>query len=284
MADVLSPSALPLRSPAPVTPRIDAGAVTALLLVGGCLNGLAFRIIAAWKTDGAEAALGLFDVSPIEILVMVIAGRLMLAGGDRLSPATTRGAALLFALPVLWPSSSAAWICVGLYAAFIAASSSAAARFAALLFAGLAAHALWSSLGEPIAGNIILPLDAAAVGGVLSLVRSGVAQLGNVVGDMDGHRIVVLVGCSSVHALPLALLGWAALSLEGRASLPAGAWREAALLAAFLVVFNLGRLAIMAWSAEAYTLAHGLWGGLAFDTVSTLAILAAAAATRCRHA
>ena len=40
----------------------------------------------------------------------------------------------------------------------------------------------------------------------------------------------------------------------------------------------------MAWSAEAYALAHGPWGGLAYDTVSTLAILAAAALTRYRHA
>ncbi len=284
MADALSPSAFPLRSPARDTPRMAAGAVAALLLTGGCLNGLAFRVIAAWKTDGAEAALGLFGVSPIEVLVMAIAGRLMLGGGDRLSPATTRAAALLFALPVMWPSSSAAWVSVGLYAVFIAATSSGGARSAALLFAGLAAHALWASLGEPIAGKIILPLDAAAVGSVLSLVRSGVVQLGNVVGDMDGHRIVVLVGCSSVHALPLALLGWAALGLEGHASLPAGAWREAALLAAFLIALNLARLVIMAWSAEAYALAHGPWGGLAYDTVSTLAILAAAALTRYRHA
>ena len=261
-----------------------AGAVAALLLTGGCLNGLAFRVVTAWKTDGAEAALGLFGVSPIEILVMAIATRLMLAGGDRLSPATTRTAALLFALPVLWPSSSAAWVSVGLYAVFIAASASGRARSAALLFAGLAVQALWASLGEPIAGKIVLPLDAAIVAGALSLVRSGVVQLGNVVGDVDGHRIVVLVGCSSVHALPLALLGWAALCLEGHAALPAGAWRAASLLAVGLIALNLGRLVIMAWSADAYALAHGPWGGLAYDTASILAILTAAAATRRRHA
>lgn len=263
------------RSLAPAAPHVAAAAITAALFVGGCLNGLLARAIESWKDKGHAAAFSLFGVSPFEIIVIVVAARLLIRVDARSLPPATLALAAPFAALVLWPSSTLSWIAVILFGTAVALLGTREVRASALLFAGLGLCAIWSSAGEALFSSYLLPLDARAVSHLLSLLRPDAIQLGNIVGN-GSHRIVVLAGCSSLHAVPLAVLGWAALRLTcGRTlTIADGAW--AAGLAIGLIALNIARLAAMAWSAPLYDAIHGDLGSMLFDGLVTAAIAAAA--------
>jgi hypothetical protein len=263
---------------------VPAARVVAALLVMGSLNGFAFRVIAAWRGQGIGSAVELFGTSPFEIVVAGIAARMLLHGDGDVSRAALGVPAYLFCLVILWPSSSAAWIAVALYGATIAFGASGAARNGALLFSALAVCALWAAIGEPIAGTIILTGDAAAVAWVMSWFRDAIVHTGNIVGDPNGHRIIVLTACSSFHVMPLALLSWAALYLDSAPVRFFAAWPEALGLAVILVALNLARLTLMAWSPSIYANVHGLTGAIAFDLLATLAVVGCAGLAIKRHA
>ncbi|MCW5732708.1 MAG: hypothetical protein KIS73_01195 [Enhydrobacter sp.] len=263
------------------TPR-TATAATSLLLTGGCINGWMFRIIEAWKADGVAATAGLFAISPFELIVMAVALRLLWNAQSNPDATSLTMPALAFAGLVLWPSSLAAWVAIVLFGFWLALKYKGSVRAAALLFAGLGACALWSTMVEPLVSNVLLPLDASAAASLLGWVRADVIRTGNIV-SVDGHSIVVLAGCSSFHALPLALLSWLALRLAWDRPVDARSGWIAVSLALALVAGNVVRLAVMGWSPSAYAAAHGAMGGMLFDGLTTVAVLAAAILPVPRH-
>lgn len=267
-------------------PRVDPmpgqAAAVAILLAGGIANGLAARVIEAWKAHGAMAAASLFGISPFEIVVVVVALSLLLRAGDKIAVAGLPWLALPYVALILYPSSLVSWAGLVLLAAAGCALGTPAVRTPLCLAAGLGCCVFWSIVGEPLASSTVLALDAHMVMRMLSVLRDDIFQAGNVVGNAE-HRIVVLTGCSSLHVVPLAVLGWFALRLANGRAPKRGDILRAGLLAAAIVVLNLVRLCGMAWSATLYGALHGDIGGMAFDGLLTIVIVAAALVGRRRE-
>nr|WP_294511530.1 hypothetical protein [uncultured Rhodopila sp.] len=237
--------------------------VTALLLIGGWLHGIAAGL--AWSLrDSADSDLAqAFGVSPMELMIAGIAAIGLYRGG-----ATERLGlpALGFVLLLLVPSSLAAHGSLVLFALWVAAGTGGQMRSSALLFAGLGAYGLWGVLDEQIAGDWPLRADAILTQNLLHAVLPGIERVGNVLGVPGGHRIVILAGCSTAYGLPLVLLALAALSLrDGR--LPPRFGRAALGLAVLYTAANLLRLCFLAVSAEFYRIGHGPYGEMVFDAL-----------------
>ena len=259
------------------------GRVASLLLAGGTINGLVYRIVEEWKGGGSEGFLEFFDVSPFELLVAGVGIRLLWDAGPLLGKAGGAAAAL-YMLLMLWPSSLVAWLLVTAFAAGMAYGFRGPARTGAILFAALGVWEVWTAVLEPIAARSLLPLDAGVVAALLSLLRDSVIQNGNVVGAAAGHRIVIIAGCSTAHILPLATLGAAALVLIRGERMGFAAIAGIAGLAVALAAMNLFRLTLMAWSADVYHVVHSPTGAMVFDTLTCLLIVSAALAIPTRRA
>ncbi len=257
--------------------RFLDGRLAALLLAGGTLNGLTFRIVEVFKNDGVNAGFDFFGVSPFEILIAGVAARLLWTAGP-ISSRIGAAAVVAYMLLMLWPSSLVAWMLVTGLALALTPGARGPARSGAALFAALGALEVWSASIEPMASRSLLVLDARVVASVLSWVRDGIIHIGNVVGAVDGHRIVVLVGCSTAHFLPLALLGAAALLLARDGRLSVWGYLGLAGLAVVLIATNIIRLSLMAWSEAFYHFVHGPTGSLVFDTFTCVLIVAVALA------
>jgi hypothetical protein len=236
--------------------------VTGLLLIGGWLHGVAAGMAWSWR-DGADSDLAqAFGVSPMELMIAAIAGLGLYRGAaERLGLP-----ALVFVLLLLVPSSLAAHGALILFGLWVAAGTTGPTRSSALLFAGLGACGLWGALGPQIAGDWPLRADAILTRGLLQFIVPGIERTGNVLGVPGGHRIVILVGCSTASGLPLVLLGLAALSLrDGR--LPRHFGPAALGLAALYTTANLLRLTFLGVSADFYRLGHGPYGEMLFDAL-----------------
>ena len=252
------------------------GRIASLLLAAEAANGLVFRVVEAWKEQGADAAFGFFGVSPIELVVIGVAAKLLFEAGNLGGGASANVAAALFALGVVWPSSLLAWPLTASFALFAALGTRGPARAGALVFAALAVWEIWSTVVEPTVSKWLLPLDAGAVARLLSFFRDGVVQYGNVVGQGAGHQIVILVGCSTAHLVPLAVLGATALMLVRLDRLTGASVARIVGLALALGIANLARLTLMAVSSDAYLVIHNGAGPMAFDALNTMLIVAAA--------
>ena len=253
------------------------GRVASLLLAGGMLNGLAYRLVEEWRADGLDAPSEFFSVSPFELLVAGVGIRLLWAAGPFVGK-VGGAATALYMLLMLWPSSLIAWLLVTALATGMAFRLRGPARSGAVLFAALGAWEVWSAVLEPMAAGSILSLDAGIVAALLSAVRENVFRIGNVVGAADGHRIVVIVGCSTAHILPLAVLGASGLVLIRGERLGLAAIAGLAGLAVALAAMNLCRLTLMAWSADLYHIVHSSTGAMVFDALTSHAVVAAALA------
>lgn len=252
------------------------GGPLAVLLLGGCLNGLVARAADAWHVEGASTAISqLFGISPFELIVIAIAVEALVRGQG-----ATRAAlgipAVAFALLATVPSGLLSWLATTLYAAYAAWRCTGEARRGALLVAGLGACAAWWGFGDRLVGDVLLKADAVATTAVLSLGVEGVQRVGNLITMPWGHSVVILITCSTGYGLPLSMLSMAALASRNEAPAKRIAVAAAGLAVAYFLA-NLVRLCLLAWSPEFYHVGHGPIGMGAFDAVATVLTLAAAA-------
>ena len=259
--------------------RLDFAAVAAVLLAGGCLNGLASQIIGASRQGFATAAAGAFGVSPMLALVIAISCLTLWNGRVRLP--WLAPAACLYGLLMLWPSSLAAWGLVGAFATYVGVFARRDERTASVLLIGVSAASIWHVLVEPLAAGMVLPAEARMTAWLLSFIGQDAASLSNVVSTQAGHRIVILMACSIFSLLPTALLGWRALVLVSGAGGPESPWLTGGLLTLAVISAGLLRLVLMGWSQDSYAIAHGAAGKAIFDAlVVSLVGIAALAARR----
>jgi hypothetical protein len=251
--------------------------LTALLLLGGWLHCVAAQIAWTWHTDTDTDLTQMLGISPMELMIAGIAGFALYRGArtERLGLP-----ALGFVLLLLVPSSLASHATLTLFALWVASGTKGQARTGALLFAGLGLCGLWSVLDEQLTGDWPLRADAVITKMLLQPWIPGIERLGNVVGVPNGHRIVILVGCSTAYGLPLVLLGLTALSLrDGR--LPRHFGYAAAGMVALYVVINELRLAMLGISGDLYHLGHGPYGEMVFDgLIITMPLVIAARLNR----
>jgi hypothetical protein len=207
------------------------------------------------------------DISPLMLLIGV-ASLLALRGRGRLIGATP-AASWLCVLALLVPSSLLAWAASGLYAGWVAGAARGGARICLLLLVGVAAAALWQALAARALGLWFMLPDAVVAEQLLRLLRGGVERSGNVLAVPGGHEIVVLVGCATLQALPLVVLGAMAAPylVSGLRPPPRALLARAGLALAVYVPLNLTRLLLLGWSGPVYELVHGPLGQNIFDAV-----------------
>lgn len=249
-----------------------AHALAVALLVGGCLNGFAARVIEAWPAGGVPS-LPWFGLSPIELFAAFAAAHAVWSEPDATWPRPGIAEASALAL-LLLPSSTLSWLATAAYAAYGCWRFPRAARLGAALFLGLALTELWSATLLAWWAPAITAIEARSVAAVISLFRDDIVQSANIVGRPGAHTLVVLTACSALDALPRALLGvFAVAAFIG--SFDARRCLVACLLATVVIlVGNQMRLLLMTWSAPFYDAVHGSVGANIYDLLQVLLVLA----------
>ncbi len=253
---------------------ISKGRMAGLLLAGGCVNGLVAQAEGNWRIEGAGAILQFFGFGffvPFSIFVGV---RLLATSGDALPNRALGGAAFLFALLVLAPSSLIAWASVALYAAWISIQVSARPRAGALIFLGLALVMIWTSAGIKAVMDQVTGFDAWIIQHTLTWLSYEIERNGNLLTSSTGHNIVILMDCATLKRLPLGLLSCiSAMLLTGRILPFKQLLLSLACVAVALVCFNAVRLTLLSLSPEAYALVHGDTGKSIYDAIETLLVI-----------
>lgn len=267
-AEDISPAFSRWTSAAAIADRVP---LTAVIMFGGALNGLAVRLIEGMVNGGATS-FGL-GVGPFVLIALAVAARFSFDAPSAapIVPAWVNALALTM---LLVPSSAISWAVVAGYAAVVARRTTDRARTGALLFLAMGLTALWSSVALKWLATPITTAEASLVTAVVGWLRPDIVQAGNVIGNPETHSLVLMSACTTADALPNAALAVVAVGVFlGRID---GRRLGLALLglAAGYAAANTLRLAAMAWSADHYAFVHGPIGANIFDLAQSAAVLA----------
>jgi hypothetical protein len=180
-----------------------------------------------------------------------------------------------FGMINVMPAQRAVWIVATLAALYIYFSSAKASysRAAATVLFALAVQALWGPVFFSLFDYDLLRGDAALVGTLLDVTRSGYSWHDNVVGT-QGHSIAIYSGCSSFHNVSLAMLCWVALTKLNRPTFIATDFIFGAAVCLVMIAVNVARLYVAALSFGAYEYWHNGNGAHIFQVgVSVLILL-----------
>lgn len=262
--------------PAPITQpkRLALPFVAlAILLVGGCLNGMMADIGESAQRDGWGAAVHLFGVSLFVPIIAAIG--LWLMREQQSWPRYLFLAAPLYAILVSLPSSAASWAALALFAGLIAATTRGKTRLGAWLFVGLALSSLWIMIGFKFFVEPLTLLDSWLTFKLLGALGFVVERSGNILTQASGFSVVILADCSSFKGLPLALLSFIALAMFFGAELrDKRLWQTLALALVLAIVINILRLTLLSLSPELHASIHSDTGKGIYDMMLTFVILA----------
>ncbi|MCB1484669.1 MAG: hypothetical protein KDJ17_07240 [Hyphomicrobiaceae bacterium] len=246
-------------------------AVPTLVMLGAVVNALAVRI-----PEAMAQGHGLLDagIGPFLLVSLFVATRLCMGTGEVGRPRFALALDAVTVMLVLVPSSAVSWFALLIYAGCQAATSNGERRQGALMFLAIAATALWSSVVMKLIAGPVTTSEAFLLGKLLVGLRPDIVQTGNVIGDPEGHSLILMTRCTTLNALPSALVSLVGVALLlGRINRDR-LWRSALMLSALLLGANLIRLGAMAWSADSYTMVHGPIGANVFDGFQALTVLA----------
>jgi exosortase/archaeosortase family protein len=242
------------------------------ILIGlGVGNSVAKPVLVALRdNDPIEAFLGGFGISVIVWLALGIGFWRVMRSRD--SSTAMAGVDWLVAasamLAVAVPLANAAWFGTAVLSAWWLGrdgnrcqdlSAGALILFVAALREPIALVALGLLAGP------MLTVDAEIAGALLSLPFPQTETAGNVVLGPEGHRLLIMTGCSSYTNLSIAVLGWLALVRGfGDDRRKSTLLLHAAGLAVTVFSLNVARLAAMGVSPEWYAVLHDGWGAGVF--------------------
>ena len=143
-------------------------------------------------------------------------------------------------------------------------------KAAGTVAAAVAIQAVWAPLIFSKISFLLLPIDAGAVGWLVSHFVPGASWSGTVVYSSSGHNVEITAACASFHNLALASLCWVTLTMLHRPY-----WLKSDLyvgLAAMLVQFgfNVWRLVFVCLSSPMYDFWHEGFGKHIFSAVATI--------------
>ena len=249
----------------PMAGQVTRGEFFAALLVLGCVNGLASRIIHAVAANGwASELANSFDVSAIVWLSCVAGISIILHDrtDDLRSADLAVGAGFLFL--VILPVGPLSWLAVTLLCLYVLVSTSDSSlrRGAAILLA-TTVPMLWGRMFFEFFASPILQADALLVSWLL-----GTSRTGNMVEFADGSGLLdIEPPCSSFTNVSLAFLCWVTFSrfVGHKKSVYDLLW--CLLACAAVVVVNTIRLSVMGLNHAQYHQIHGRWGDMVANTI-----------------
>jgi exosortase/archaeosortase family protein len=178
-------------------------------------------------------------------------------------------------LLLLLPMSRAIWVAalgIAIYL-FIFNDGDPRLRAAATVLAGLSIQQYWGHIFFNLVAFPLLRAETAAVGTMLAAVRPGMVWQGNMITGPDGFGIVVYDPCSSFHNVSLAALCWLTVSRWRRLN----QWRRDLMMlgvvAGTMILLNLVRLCLMAWTRDLYEYWHVGAGANMFAVAASLIVL-----------
>ena len=142
-------------------------------------------------------------------------------------------------------------------------------RAAAAVTAAVGMQALIAPFIFMKLSGYLLPLDAAAAGGLLKVFVPLSSFHGTFIWGPSGHSVNVLAGCSSFHNLSLASLCWVTITMMQR---PYWTWRDPlifATAAALQIVCNVARLTLVSANLAMYHFWHQGLGTHIFAAAAT---------------
>lgn len=253
---------------------LTRGAVAALLLVGGCLNGMISQAESNWRTEGAVTLMQFFGFGFFVPFSIYVAMKLVNEAGDLLPRRALGLAALVYGVLILAPSSLVSWLSVAAFAAWIAVHAPLKPRIGALLFLALALVMIWTSAGVKLFIDRVTAFDAWILQHMLMMLSFDIERNGNLVTAASGHNVVILLDCATLKRLPLGLLScFSASLLSGRLMPARPLLGSLALLALGLTALNAVRLTLLSLSPHAYELIHGDIGKSLYDAIETLVVI-----------
>lgn len=238
-----------------------------------------FYIMAASATDAGAgvAALRLFNVSALVWFALFAAWSITRQGGgqsgawQRGDAAVLTGTLLASLLPFPFLAAVAGllaplWLCLG-------ARRASSEWRAGLVLAAVGLQLIGGRLFLLLFGDVILWADTALVGWAAATDAAG-----NMLTRPDGTNLIVSSGCSSVHNVSLALLGWVALVQLVRLRTDRRLLVYVAASVAAMIALNAARIVSLAWFPEHFDMLHHGTGGAMFGWAALLVFAAIAAA------
>jgi len=236
------------------------------LLILGCANGLASKIIQAINRLGlSDALFGSFDTSAI-VWIACVVGNVLIFRDQRKSDISTTdiAVALTSSLLIILPVGVASWASVSLLSLYLYLTSRpSATRQGALVIFAVTVPMLWSRILFQLFAKFILECDASLVGFVL-----GTRRTGNMIEFADGSgQLVILSPCSSLANVSLAILCWVTISrlVEHRRSSGDIFWCSCACFS--VVAVNVVRMSMMGLSVRDYETIHSNSGNFVVNAI-----------------
>jgi exosortase/archaeosortase family protein len=178
-------------------------------------------------------------------------------------------------LPIFLPASKMIWIAATGVAVYLWVSSKddAKLRAAAVVLATLAVQELWGHVLFDFVAFRLLRVEAAVVGTILEVARPGTMWHDNVVAVPGGWAVVIGGACSSFHNLSLAMLCWVTVSSLKRQDWRVRDFVVGAAIGLTMILFNVVRLCLTAWSFDLYHYWHDGTGADIFGVGASLTVL-----------
>lgn len=240
-----------------------------LVLGLGCVNALIRPVIEAIQTEGAISALGGFGVS------FVIWGSLYWALSTVMRcpyEAPSRNdllAALIASLGFVFPAATISWVIVGMTALYWqhakAGDRQVSLALSVIVFAAF--RDPLASLALKLFATPLLDGDALLTSFVMQVWDGQVARTGNLITGSDGHKLLILTGCTSYTNLSIALLAWFAMTRAFVGTIHRRQIWAGVSVAIAMVVINISRLALMGIGPKTYRFIHDGDGAIIVDLV-----------------
>ena len=181
---------------------------------------------------------------------------------------------VLLGVTNVMPAQRTIWIVATLAAIYIFLTNTKGSysRAAAIVLLALCVQALWGPIIFSLFAFDLLRADAAIVGAVLDVTRSGYTWHDNVI-ETQNHAIVIFGNCSSFHNVSLAMLCWVTLTKLNRPNWIATDFIFGAAVCIVMIAVNVTRLYVAALDAASYEYWHNGDGAHIFRVGVSLIIL-----------
>jgi exosortase/archaeosortase family protein len=146
-------------------------------------------------------------------------------------------------------------------------------RAAGVVLGALAVQEFWGHIFFDLVAFPLLKAEAAVVGTLMEAVRPGTVWHDNTVIGPSGFGVVIATTCSSFHNLSLAMLCWLTVSRLRRQDWRVRDFVIGGAIGLTMILLNIARLCLMAWSLELLHYWHDGTGAEIFAIGASLTIL-----------